>query len=191
MILTHSQKVLDNAASDIKKRILRDEEGAPRRIKPLLTYIHEHLFDPSLDVNQLKRGCGVRDNSLPIQFHAAIGKPPHAYIEDCRLTVACGLLASSDLKVWKIAQLLGYSSIQVFSRAFTRWGGVRPTTYRKHRVLAPERQSAEVTKAGARGAEARDADFLRRALKGQLEASQARNLIEQLTRLYPVEQGGF
>ena len=67
------------------------------------------------------------------------GLPPYAYIEDCRLEVACRLLTDTDLKVWQIAQLIGYSTLQVFSRAFDRWSGVRPTIFRNH-----SRQSREV-----------------------------------------------
>lgn len=97
----------------------------------MLNYIEKHLFDPGLSVNQLKRGCGIRDNSEPIHFHIAVGDPPHAYIESRRLETACRLLEETDLKVSEIGEILGYSSIQVFSRAFRRFFGEPPTRYRK------------------------------------------------------------
>ena len=131
MLAGHTHRILEAAAQDSIERIRRDHAKAPQRLKPLLAYIEEHLFDPSLDVNQLKRNCGVRDNSVPIQFHSAVGRPPHGYIEDRRLETACKLLSDSSIKIWQISELLGYSSIQVFSRAFSRWSGQRPTAYRK------------------------------------------------------------
>ncbi len=183
MLTDHSYQLLKTAAVESLERIRLDRAKAPLRIKPLLAYIEEHLFDPTLDVNHLKRACGVRDNSVPIQFHSAVGRPPHGYIEDRRLESACRLLATTDLKIWQISELLGYSSIQVFSRAFSRWSGQRPTLYRKKARR----------RAGGRGTYPADVDervlldpkSLDRALAGELAENEARILIERLLRLYP------
>lgn len=125
-----NKKLLEAAAILTMKRIRRDRRKAPAQIKPLLEYLEEHLFDGDLDANRLKQACGVRDNTLPLQFHDSVGLPPYAYIEDCRMEVACRLLEGTDLKIWQIAQLIGYAALQTFSRAFKRWSGVRPSTYR-------------------------------------------------------------
>lgn len=127
-----ARKALETAARPILERIEADRSKAPSLICSVLAYLSEHIFDPDLDVNQLRRACGIRDNSLPIYFREAVGLPPFAYIEDCRLEVASRLLASSRLKIWQIAQVVGYSTLQVFSRAFTRWsGGQNPSSYRR------------------------------------------------------------
>lgn len=126
-----NESLLEAAAAPTMERIRRDCEKAPVQIQPLLKYLEEHLFDPALDAKQLKLACGVRDNTLPLLFHHALGLPPYAYIEDCRLQVACRMLRDTDLKVWQIAQLIGYSTLQVFSRAFHRWSGLRPSVYRR------------------------------------------------------------
>ena len=80
MLTDHSFQLLRQAAVESLERIQLDRAKAPQRLKPLLAYIEEHLFDPTLDVNQLKRACGVRDNSVPIQFHSAVGRPPYARV---------------------------------------------------------------------------------------------------------------
>ncbi len=129
--LVATDRLLARAANASFKRIRRDRQQAPKRISDMLAYIEGHLFDPGLSVNQLKERCGIRDNSEPIHFHIAVGDPPHAYIEDRRLETACQLLAETDLQVSAIANLLGYSSIQVFSRAFRRWLGEAPTQFRE------------------------------------------------------------
>ncbi len=182
MLTDHSYQLLKTAASESLERIRLDRAKAPQRLKPLLAYIEEHLFDPTLDVNHLKRACGVRDNSVPIQFHSAVGRPPHGYIEDRRLETACRLLVSTDLKIWQISELLGYSSIQVFSRAFSRWSGQRPTLYRRK---ARKRAGAGQTFPGLDERLLFDPESLRRALAGELPAQDAGALIERLLRLYP------
>ncbi len=190
MLAGHSHKLLAEAAKESIARIQLDRRKAPQRLKPLLAYIEEHLFDPTLDVNQLKRSCGVRDNSVPIQFHSAVGRPPHGYIEDRRLETACRLLAESHLKIWQISELLGYSSIQVFSRAFSRWSGQRPTLFRKKARRGGEPVTGQARAARMSGDKRFDrslvaADSLRKALDGELPTEEAETVIERLLKLYP------
>ena len=193
-----SQRILEAAAAETRERIRRDRQRVSSQIQPLLVYLEEHLFDPDLDANQLKRACGVRDHSLPVHFHNALELPPYAYIEDCRLQTACRLLRDTKLKIWQIAQLLGYSTIQVFSRAFQRWAGVRPSQYRQR-----ERRRREEIPARSGGRETamperRRAlvsfppddplirpETVRRAVNGGLEQGEADALCERLCDLYP------
>jgi AraC-like DNA-binding protein/tetratricopeptide (TPR) repeat protein len=187
MLTDHSYQLLETAASEALERIRADRARAPQRLKPLLAYIEDNLFDPTLDVNQLKRSCGVRDNSVPIQFHSAVGRPPHGYIEDRRLETACRLLGDTNLKIWQISELLGYSSIQVFSRAFSRWSGQRPTLFRKK---ARQRSIANRTGAVARSHMFFGPDSLRKALSGELGSDEAGALIERLLTIYPQGREG-
>src|SRR5262245_34471395 len=113
MSVVTAHTIFEAAAEETLPQWRQDRERSNKRIKPLLAYLEEHLFDPGLDVNQLKRACGIHDNSVPVQFHSALGLPPYAYIETRRMETACRLLRDHDLKVWQIANLLGYSSIQV------------------------------------------------------------------------------
>lgn len=176
------------AAAPTFERIRRDKKRAPVQLQPLLAYLEDHLFDPDLDANQLKRACGVRDNSLPIYFHHALSLPPYAYIEDCRLEVACRLLRDTDLKVWQIAQLLGYSTLQVFSRAFDRWSGLRPSVFRRRSRLESQ-DSGNGDRGSAREAHAESSVIclttLRKAVSGGLDNESAEDLARHLTELYP------
>ena len=183
MLAEHSYQLLKTAAVDSLERIEEHRAKVPDRLKPLLAHIRDHLFDPTLNVDKMKRACGLRDNSVPLQFHSAVGRPPHGYIEDRRLETACRLLVSTDLKIWQISELLGYSSIQVFSRAFSRWSGQRPTLYRK---AARERAGGDQEgTASQRESLLIDTEALRRALAGELPREQAEELIEHLVGLYP------
>lgn len=169
--------LLGKAADPTLERIRRDRERAPAQIRPLLAYLETHLFDPALDGTRLKQACGVRDNTLPISFHKALSLPPYAYIESCRLDVACRLLRGSRLKVWQIAQLVGYSTLQVFSRAFHRWSGVRPSVYRQRHPpesLDDGRRSPPISM-----------ETLVKAVEGSLEKHEADELSRLLANLYP------
>lgn len=185
MLAGHNHRILEAAAEESVERIRQDHGKAPQRLKPLLAYIEEHLFDPSLDVNQLKRNCGVRDNSVPIQFHSAVGRPPHGYIEDRRMETACKMLSDSNLKIWQISELLGYSSIQVFSRAFSRWSGQRPTAYRKKARKRKEEVGVVAEEPMLEESLFAKTETLRKALAGELSLDEASRLIRRLRQMYP------
>ena len=107
------------------------------------------------------------------------------------MEVASRLLRDSELPVWKISDLLGFSSIQVFSRAFYRWAKERPSTFRRlHR-----RNGSEIDEGLLESELSLDSgsilpprlteDFWRRALTGSLRDDEASELIRHLLELYP------
>ena len=54
-----------------------------------------------------------------------------------RCEIACTLLAETDLPLSQIAEVLNYSEISAFSRAFRRWAGQPPSVWRSsHRARA-------------------------------------------------------
>ena len=194
--LTATQRLLEAAAAPTIQRIKEDRRHAPPQVRPLLDYLEEHLFEPDLDASRLKRACGIRDNAVPIHFHNALKLPPYAYIEDCRMQTGSQLLLDTSLRIWQIAQLLGYSNLQVFSRAFQRWAGVRPTTFRS-RAEAQKPSAAPVANGQRNGRAQHHAlsavtesapipmELLRRALHGGLDEGEAIGLFRRLAEIYP------
>ena len=178
MIAEESHRLLDEAAADSIERIKRDYQGASPKIKKILSYVQDHLFEAGLDATQVKKACGIGDNSVGIQFHSELGRPPYAYIEDRRLETAARLLAETDLKIWKIAELVGYSSIQAFSRSFLRWSGERPSNYRRRA------EKMRATRGGPPVKPWVTAENLSMAVRGELPPEQAWEIIDYLKRLY-------
>lgn len=162
------------AAAPVLEKIatLARDPGLHQRVSAMLTHIHGHLFDPKLKVKTVRAVCGVADNSIAITFHLQVGQSPAVFILESRLTVADRLLATTNLPIWLIAKLLGYSSIQVFSRAFWRYRGKRPSEARK------------AGRATSGPAEA-PRDLLEEALACRLDESTAKELIRRLQALYP------
>lgn len=118
---------LRKAARQSLARIRRDRENAPEDLKPLLRFLEEHLFELTTNVKRLHELYPGPD---PVRRLQKLLGAPHAYIEDRRLETARRLLDEPRLKVREVAELVGYSSVQVFSRAFRRWSGERPTVFR-------------------------------------------------------------
>lgn len=167
---------LADAARISYNRIRKDQLVASSKLLPLLRYIELNLFHPDLNVNHLKQACGIRDNSIAIHFHSEMGQSPKAYISSRRLETAARLLVMTRLRVWEIAELVGYSSLGVFSKAFNRWAGQRPNAFR--------RQMREIDRSDI-PSELLSPGFLRRALTGNLTPQEAGRLLKRLATMYP------
>jgi AraC-like DNA-binding protein len=102
-----------------------------RDIRAMLEYIHQHLFEPTLKVFEVRRQCGVRNNNISTYFKRAVGIGIREYIEDKRMQAAMRLLAHEDLGIFLIGLGIGYSHEESFTRAFRRRLGCTPSAYRK------------------------------------------------------------
>lgn len=113
------------------------------RFEAVLRYLEKNIFHPQLDVNRLKRDCGIGDGAFSTKFRRVVGTPPRAYIESIRLKIAHDLLTDSFLGVPFTAYLVGYSSLPSFKRAFRRKFGFLPTSgERLFDTLRRKRRSA-------------------------------------------------
>lgn len=165
------------AATFERMETMIEASRAQPRIFAMLSYLREHLFDPDLKVGQIKKACGIRDNSVVILFHAELGKTPHALITECRLEVADRLLTQTSLPIWRLTQLLGYSSIQVFSRAYLRARGQRPGLTRRRALGLPAPPPPSPPTAAP--------NLLDEALASRLDQDAAGDLIRRLLDIYP------
>lgn len=142
----------------------------------MLRYLEDHLFDPHLKVKTWMQACGIRDHSVSIPFHHEIQLPPKEYITQRRLETSARLLIETRLHVWQIAEMVGYSTLGVFSKAFNRWAGRRPRKYRlEMRKLSGQELPTPLL----------NPEFLRRAVAGNLSAEEGRSLVGRLVELYP------
>lgn len=120
-VLADAQAVL-GALPDLHSPAIRDG----------LNLIHDRLFDEELNANavyEVYPGSGFR-----LQFQDAFGAGVRQYIEDARLLVAARLLSYPDLEVYLIADAVGYTHYETFSRAFKRRLDCSPTVYRQHLI---------------------------------------------------------
>ena len=171
---------LAEAAEKTLDRIRADRANAPDRVARILRHLEDHIFDPNLDYEQLRFACRIRDHKTTSLFHEVVGIPPGTYIRQLRLETASRLLAQSDIEIWKVAELVGYSSIQAFGRAFKRWSRWSPSRYRAEFGCEPSVGAARSGPPCGRPSE----EALRQALIGGLAAKEARILVRQLAELY-------
>lgn len=110
-----------------------------------IAYIECHVAEPDLypvELANLAALCHFAPNYYHQIFTLVTGRTVAAYIRERRLLQAGVRLAQTDTSVTEIALDCGYSSSQVFCRAFKRQFGLAPTDYRL-RGQAPEIISVE------------------------------------------------
>jgi transcriptional regulator GlxA family with amidase domain len=103
----------------------------PREVTAVLDLIHGRPFEPSLNVNAVKRDCRLRNNNISTRFRTFVGFGIREYIERLRLEAARHLLECCDIDIYLVALVVGYEHQETFCRAFHRRFGVPASEYRR------------------------------------------------------------
>jgi hypothetical protein len=77
-----AEKLLDREAKPTLKRIGKDRDRAPLRLRPALDVIKQYLFSSKLDVNFLWRQSGLTKKYASAWFSEALQVTPWTYITD-------------------------------------------------------------------------------------------------------------
>lgn len=98
-----------------------------RRTKSL---IHE-FYSRGITLEEIAEKLNVTVEYLSAQFHKEIGVPFSLYMKDYRVQQAKKLLLGTNLKLYEIADQVGYSDPKHFSKVFREITGMLPAEYRK------------------------------------------------------------
>ena len=85
-----------------------------------------------LTVSALASAVNVSTSQLTTLFQTYLGIPPAKYITRIRLEESKALLLSQQMSIGEIADYLGYSGIQHYSKQFREWFGCSPTAFAKY-----------------------------------------------------------
>lgn len=108
------------------------EEGLLNHLRAVIL---RHLGDTQLDIGRLSDLMNMSRRNLFRRIKLSTGLSPGELINEIRLRTARELLLNSDLKMYEIAEKVGFGSRIVFTRNFTRLYGLSPTEFiKKHRA---------------------------------------------------------
>jgi AraC-like DNA-binding protein len=100
------------------------------RIYQALNLMHARIAEPWTVVTLATR-VGMSRSGFAARFKELVGDAPLQYLARWRVTRAAELLRDGDDGIEAIANLVGYESLPAFSRAFKRWQGESPATFRR------------------------------------------------------------
>ena len=132
----------EDGAEALRKLLLIDLlRGADREIRPAagdrsenqivdlaLQYISENIRT-KLALEELAGMVHVSVPYLYKLFEAHLGISPGRYINKIRIEECKALLREGQMSVGKVAEVMGFSSLQQFSRQFRNLCGITPTQY--------------------------------------------------------------
>lgn len=93
------------------------------------TYIDMN-FNKDLSIDRLAKISGYSKSRFAHVFKETVGTSPMEYQKNIRLTNACRLLNTTELKINEIAHTCGYDDALYFCRAFKRKFALSPSRYR-------------------------------------------------------------
>ena len=106
-------------------------ERPPPAVESALRTLEARCGDPALDVAGLAAAAHYSKFHFSRLFKTAVGRSPHAYLQDLRLRRALELLAATQLPVKRIAAEVGYRDPAYFCKEFRRRTGRTPLAVRK------------------------------------------------------------
>jgi AraC-like DNA-binding protein len=102
----------------------------PDQLKLLWERVVSNLAD-DWSLSRLAREAGYSNEHLRRLCQRQLGRSPMHQVIYLRMKRAAELLGSTDLTIEAISQEIGYQNPFVFSNAFTKWIGWRPSEYRR------------------------------------------------------------
>ena len=111
-----------------------------------LEHLHEviqkNLENTELDVEHLAKMMNVSRPTLYRKIKAISDLTPNELIHVSRLKRAAELLATTDFKVYEVADMVGYHSQNNFGRSFLKQFGMPPTEYQKMKLAEREERES-------------------------------------------------
>jgi two-component system response regulator YesN len=95
-----------------------------------LEYMRAHCGDPALTLDGMAARCHYSPGYFGTLFKQETGQAFVQCLNRMRVEKACGLLMDSRLKVYEIAQRVGFSDFRYFIRVFKQSEGQSPNQYR-------------------------------------------------------------
>jgi YesN/AraC family two-component response regulator len=107
-------------------------EPAPEHrfeIRQTIQHIQAHM-KTSLSLSEAAERAGLSANYFGTMFHQETGEYFKDYVKRIRMDKAAALLTGSAMKVYEVAEEVGYINYRHFAEVFAKYYGVSPRDYR-------------------------------------------------------------
>lgn len=120
---------LQDLISFLRKGIIGDS-SVNLTVQRAKSMVHE-FYDQGITLDEIALKLNITPEYLGTQFHKEVGVNFSSYIKDYRIKKAKELIIGTQLKLYEVADKVGYSDSKYFSQVFKECTGQLPTEYRK------------------------------------------------------------
>lgn len=101
-------------------------------IRKAIEFISREISNPSLGIKHVAEYIHLNPSYVSVLFKEETGQTFSDYLTGQRLRLAKKLLAETDLKIYEIAESVGFSSSKYFVKVFRNESGMTPKQFRKY-----------------------------------------------------------
>lgn len=94
-----------------------------------IAYLADHYSDPDLTIGTIAQSLCISEGHLSHVFKRETGYTLIEYLAQYRVHMATRLLKDCRLKVYEVAQAVGYRDLAYFSNTFRKFMGCAPSEY--------------------------------------------------------------
>ena len=110
--------------------MVRGRQGAKSTMQDVQAYV-DHNYFRNLTLEEVAPLFGYNNVYFGKVFNKEVGVSFNTYVNKKRIEEAKKLLADSDIKIYDVAERVGFSDVDYFSRKFRTMEGMSPVDYRK------------------------------------------------------------
>ncbi|MFW6308679.1 MAG: response regulator [bacterium] len=123
---------LNNLMKMIAENIkVQKETQNEEDIQKACRYIEKN-YDRELSLKDIASSIPLTKNYFANLFKEKTGRTAMSYLKEVRIRKAKEMLSNSDLKIYEIAEKVGYNNSNYFSKVFKEDTGSSPSDYRKN-----------------------------------------------------------
>jgi len=130
---------LEQAVQALRRR-MEPSQGGPaipglkkgdksKYVLQAMSYIGEHYDNPNITVAEIAQSIGISEGHLSHTFRKETDYTLLNYLTRYRIHKAMELLRDCRVKVYEVAQQVGYKDITYFSATFKKVVGISPSEY--------------------------------------------------------------
>lgn len=108
----------------------------PSLCQRVSTYIADQYADPDLCLDSIAERFEVSPKYLSRHFKEQTGSNISTFITNIRLKQAGYLLQDKDINIAQLAKMCGYANANTFHKAFKRYWGMSPGSFRDENILS-------------------------------------------------------
>lgn len=131
IITEHNELHQNELVEGIDRYLSKSKHSKHENILKVMTYIHEN-YSQDVNITSAANMLGVSESYLSRLFREETSYSFHEYLTIYRIKQACQQLMDPNIKIYEVAQNVGYRDQRYFSIVFKKYMGVTPGYYKEN-----------------------------------------------------------